>query len=108
MKLFCVFLLLTFLVLFYLCDGTLENKCVQGSFFTWQGIHRDGVAIHTISQDIHVSSCERVCRLYDGCVGFNVNWTDPDRGIGFCTIMASKSRWIDREMIKGESAFYGE
>ena len=85
-----------------------NSKCLSESFFTWHGVHRDGILFQEIARSIPLSSCERICRLYAECSGFNINWTDPDRSTVFCTLMEKCSHWIDPYVIHSELSFYGK
>ena len=100
------------LVLFSVMQHTISVdvggiRCEIRNFFTWIGIHGNGSIIRMIDQAVPVSSCERVCRLYAECVGFNVNWTDIGKEIGFCSFVNSHSEWIEPEITRSELAFYG-
>ncbi|KAK2146095.1 hypothetical protein LSH36_632g00025 [Paralvinella palmiformis] len=99
------------LVLFSVMQHTISVdvggiRCEIRNFFTWIGIHGNGSIILMIDQAVPVSSCERVCRLYAECVGFNVNWTDIGKEIGFCSFLNSHSEWIEPEITRSELAFY--
>ena len=95
------FLSLRALAIFHFSAVASATTCYDGLFFVWQGIHSDGVITETISENVRVSSCERICRLYTNCVGFNVNWTDSEQEMGFCRVTESK-------LLVFEMAFYGE
>ena len=89
--------------------ATNTGNCRAIFFFVWPGIHRDGIVIQAISGKVHVSSCERVCRLRADCSGFNVNWTDAEDKIGLCTIITGTSyHWNQEGIGQSELAFYGK
>ena len=65
------------------------GTCSRDTFFMWQGVSCDGDVIHTTSQNVSLTSCERTCRLYRDCVGFNMVGSSSD--IGECSFMRSKT-----------------
>lgn len=97
-----------FLYILPFVDLLLANVCRRDSFTEWPGIHADGVVIHSVTEYMMFKSCQRLCRLFIDCVGFNVNWTDVDGNIDACVILSEKSEWLEPEVVRKERSFFGK
>jgi hypothetical protein len=75
------------------CICLTNSVCMPDTFVMWKGVQCDGDVIQIISRSVPVTSCERVCRLYQDCVGFNTEIIQSDSGPGIlCILMRKKTR----------------
>ncbi|KAK2148488.1 hypothetical protein LSH36_494g00002 [Paralvinella palmiformis] len=106
MELIYVWLILTNVFLLLVTDNV-SYKCIRKNYFIWTGIHRDGVLTQLIPRRVPVSYCERLCRLYSDCVGFNINWTDREQENGVCAVISSQcANWINPEITRKGISYY--
>ncbi|KAK2144828.1 hypothetical protein LSH36_726g00017 [Paralvinella palmiformis] len=84
------------------------NNCGVIGFFAWPGIHRDGIITQVISHNVYISTCERVCNLYNDCIGFNVNWTNATLEVEQCIFLtiAPSYHWNTVGIGHPQLAFY--
>ena len=85
-----------------------ERVCTFDRFNAWPTIHRNGTPIQVISTSVHLTACERICRLRIDCVGFNMNWTEQSLETGYCTILTAKTNWLHPEKANDDLVFYGK
>ena len=73
----------------------ISNTCTRDTFLAWRGIRCGGAVIHNISQCVPLASCERTCRLYKECFGFNMEWSHAASESGRCSLLRSKTGYTN-------------
>ena len=88
--------------------SVIYSTCSRDTFFMWDRVRCHGDVIQAIHQSVPMTSCERACRLYNDCVGFNMEWTQYASKTGGCSLMRSKTAYNGTNIGSPGTSFYGK